>query len=526
MNWLFTRPLAPLFALLAGALLGYVAGSIFGVAAFGTVLGALICISVVTVVDTLRAYRLVDWLRGSQEGTAPRDAGLWGEVGYRIERTLRQRDLRLEDEKTRLGQFLTAMEASPNGLMMLNSSNHIQWCNSVAAHHFALDPVRDREQAVTNLVRSPPFVSALQEQRYDEAFRVPDPRGGGMLSMVIRAYGSGLKLVLSSDITERERADAMRRQFVANVSHEIRTPLTVLSGFIETMSNLTLTEAERRRMLMLMSQQAARMLTLVQDLLTLAQLEGSPRPDPDRWTPISGVLAQVGAEASALSAGRHKLNFPEHVEFDVAGAEGELLSAFGNLVNNAVRYTPEGGKVDVTWTINEDGSGELAVHDTGIGIDREHIPRLTERFYRVDGSRSRDTGGTGLGLSIVKHVAQRHGAEFDIQSEPEQGSHFRLTFPAARVRAHIAGKGERVELQDDRQQRAPVESRASGPAFSGVAGNLAATASLPSPAPSAAPVKGAVGGSLGGSTTNVVVGSNTRKLQSESSPDSADQRRS
>ena len=154
------------------------------------------------------------------------------------------------------------------------------------------------------------------------------------------------------------------------------------------------------------------------------------------------MLVQVRAEASGLSAGRHKLSFPEpgEVEVDIAGAEGELLSALGNLVNNAVRYTPDGGKVEVTWNINDDGSGELAVHDSGIGIEREHIPRLTERFYRVDGSRSRDTGGTGLGLSIVKHVAQRHGADFDIESEPGQGSHFRLTFPAARVRMETTAK--------------------------------------------------------------------------------------
>jgi two-component system phosphate regulon sensor histidine kinase PhoR len=435
MNWLLTRPLTPLFALLAGALLGYVVGSFYGVGLFGSVSGALVGLSFVTIVDTFRAYRLVDWLRGAQEGPAPRDAGLWGEIGYRIERALRSRELRLEDEKSRLGQFLRAMEASPNGLMMLDASNHIQWCNSVAADHFALDPVRDRQQAVTNLVRSPAFVSSLQARRYDEAFQVTDPRGRGVLSMLIRPYGQNLKLVLSQDITERDRADTMRRQFVANVSHEIRTPLTVLSGFIDTMSNLPLAEAERGRMLMLMSQQAGRMQTLVHDLLTLAQLEGSPRPDADRWTSLDAVLAQVSAEAAALSTGRHKLSFPQHVAVELAGAEGELLSAFGNLVNNAVRYTPEGGKIDVTWAVNADGSGELAVHDTGIGIQREHLPRLTERFYRVDGSRSRDTGGTGLGLSIVKHVAQRHGAEFDITSEPGLGSHFRLVFPAARVRS-------------------------------------------------------------------------------------------
>lgn len=450
MNWLLTRPLVPLLALIVGALLGFFLGSLFKAGTLGLMLGSFAALAVLAIVDTVRAYRLVDWLRSPHDRAAPRDAGVWGEIAYRIERELRSRDKRFENEQARLGHFLSAMEASPNGLMMLGASNHIEWCNSVAADHFALDPVRDRQQAVTNLVRAPAFVASLQERRFDEAFRVPDPRGRGMLSMLIREYGDGLKLVLSQDITERDRADTMRRQFVANVSHEIRTPLTVLSGFIETMSNLTLTEAERRRMLMLMAQQADRMQTLVHDLLTLAQLEGSPRPDADRWTSVDALLARVRVDASALSAGRHKLSFSEHVPFELAGAEAELFSAFGNLVNNAVRYTPDGGKIDVSWVLHEDGSGELGVHDTGIGIAREHLPRLTERFYRVDGSRSRDTGGTGLGLSIVKHVAQRHGAELDVQSEPGQGSHFRLVFPAVRVRRAVQGRQARVETSESR----------------------------------------------------------------------------
>jgi two-component system, OmpR family, phosphate regulon sensor histidine kinase PhoR len=226
----------------------------------------------------------------------------------------------------------------------------------------------------------------------------------------------------------------MRRDFVANVSHEIRTPLTVLAGFIETMTNLPLTEVERKRVLLLMMQQADRMGTLVADLLTLAQLEGSPRPHADRWVPVAPLLAQIAIDAKLLSAGRHVLAFPAKVTAHIAGAHNELHSAITNLVNNAVRYTPEGGRIELTWKVLADGAGEIAVIDTGPGIAREHLPRLTERFYRVDNSRSRDTGGTGLGLSIVKHVVQRHGGELDIQSEPGQGSTFRLVFPAPRVR--------------------------------------------------------------------------------------------
>jgi len=436
MSWLLQR----LVAVLIAAALGGVAGVLIpghSVPLFGALLGFAFALGVIGVRDTLNGYRLIAWLRGSQEEPAPRDAGLWGELGYRIERSVRLRDRAAAQERDRLTQFLSAIEASPNGVMLLDARDQIEWCNSLAADHFGLDPQRDRRQPVTNLVRAPAFVSYLQTGRFDEAVLVPDPRGRRTLSVLVRSYGDGLRLVLSQDITEHERTDGMRRDFVANVSHEIRTPLTVLAGFIETMTNLPLTEVERKRVLTLMTQQADRMGTLVSDLLTLAQLEGSPRPHADRWVALAPLFAQVAVDAKVLSAGRHTLVFPASTDAQIAGAPNELLSAITNLVNNAVRYTPEGGRVELGWKVLADGAGEVSVADTGPGIAREHLPRLTERFYRVDGSRSRDTGGTGLGLSIVKHVAQRHGGELDIRSELGRGSLFRLVFPAARVRAAV-----------------------------------------------------------------------------------------
>jgi two-component system phosphate regulon sensor histidine kinase PhoR len=244
-----------------------------------------------------------------------------------------------------------------------------------------------------------------------------------------------MRLIITQDVTERERADAMRRDFVANVSHEIRTPLTVLSGFIETLASLPLTEVERGRVLVLMEQQTGRMQTLVSDLLTLAQLEGSPRPGTDRWLPLDPLLGRLIGEATMLSAGRHRISGPEATQLELAGVEAEILSAAGNLLSNAVRYTPAGGEIRLDWRMLADGTGEISVTDTGPGIAREHLPRLTERFYRVDGSRSRETGGTGLGLSIVKHVMQRHGGEMRVESEPGQGSRFALLLPAARLRS-------------------------------------------------------------------------------------------
>jgi two-component system phosphate regulon sensor histidine kinase PhoR len=435
MGWFVPRLLAAIAAVLAGSVLGLVLGSLSGGPSIGAIIGAVCAAALYGFVDAVRAHRLMDWLRGGHQGTAPRNAGFWGELGYRVERSVRQLEQRVEAEHARLDQFLSAIEASPNGVLLLDANDQIEWCNSVAADHFGLDPRRDRRQRITNLVRAPAFVACLQSNAAEEPVGFPAPGARGTISVLVRRYGESMKIVLSQDVTDRERNDAMRRDFVANVSHEIRTPLTVLAGFIETLVNLPLAEAERRRVLELMGQQATRMQTLVGDLLTLAQLEGSPRPPPDRWIPVQRLFDQAHADAQALSSGRHSLSFEGASTAQVAGAETELLSAIGNLVSNAVRYTPAGGTVQVSWSARGDGGAEIEVRDSGIGIAREHLPRLTERFYRVDGSRSRDTGGTGLGLSIVKHVTQRHGGEFEVRSEPGRGSSFKLVFPPARVRS-------------------------------------------------------------------------------------------
>ena len=423
---------AALAALVLGALVGDIVGGLLHWPIATSLVGAGVGIALLVMFDGLRALRLLAWLRQAQQGEAPQDPGFWGEMGYRMERAVRLRDRAIDEERQRLEQFLSAIEASPNGVMLLDGNDQIGWCNSVAADHFGLDPARDRLQRVTNLVRAPVFVAYLQQGRFDEAIKFN--AAGGTLSVLVRRYGEGMKLVLTQDVTERERTEAMRRDFVANISHEIRTPLTVLAGFIETMDSLPLTEVERRRVLLLMGQQTDRMQALVADLLILAQLEGSARPAAHRWVPVRELMNRARTDALALSASRHALEFSGGTDAELAGSDGELQSALGNLVNNAVRYTPEGGHIEVQWLWRADGGGELLVGDSGPGIAREHLPRLTERFYRVDGSRSRDTGGTGLGLAIVKHVVQRHGGEIEIQSEVGKGSRFKLVFPAARVR--------------------------------------------------------------------------------------------
>jgi two-component system phosphate regulon sensor histidine kinase PhoR len=447
MNWLIPGSLGAVLATLLGVLLGAVIGTFLGWPRLTMLTGGLLFASLAVARDLMHGNRLMEWLRSPQTPEAPRDNGFWGELGYRIERALRQRDRRIEQEQERLRQFLSAIEASPNGVMLLDAEDRIEWFNSVAAEHFGLEPVRDRMQPVTNLVRAPAFVAYMESRHYDEPLTLADPRGRTTLAILVRPYGEGARLVLSQDVTERERAEAMRRDFVANVSHEIRTPLTVLAGFVETLAQLPLTDVERARVFTLMTQQTERMQALVADLLTLAQLEGSPRPPADRWISVGRLLERAHADGIAFSAGRQALRLvgaEEAGQAEVAASELELLSAVGNILNNAVRYTPVGGHIELRWRLREDGGAAIEVVDDGIGIARDHLPRLTERFYRVDSSRSRDTGGTGLGLAIVKHTVQRLGGEIDIESEPGKGSTFRLLLPALRVRRAVPRVEERV----------------------------------------------------------------------------------
>ena len=377
---------------------------------------------------------LLTWSAGPLEGAAPALAGAAGEVGARFERALRQREAQRHTEAERLAQFLSAIEALPNGLLLIDADDGIQWLNPAAADHFGLDMARDLGQALTNLVRAPSFVSHLQANSGHAELVMPSPRGDTTLSVLVRPYGGTMRLVLSQDITERERTDAMRRDFVANVSHEIRSPLTVLVGFVDSMTQLQLSAAERQRALTVMRQQADRMQTLVTDLLALAQIEGAPRPTAEHWVDVESLMRRLQTDIVASDGGQHTVVVTNSGGGSLSGIESELFSAFWNLVSNALRYTPAGGEVRVNWQLQPDGSGEFCVCDTGPGIAREHIPRLTERFYRVDTSRSRATGGTGLGLAIVKHVVQRHGGELLITSEVGKGSQFRIRLPARRVR--------------------------------------------------------------------------------------------
>lgn len=395
-------------------------------------------------IDGLRVGQLLRWLRTDPPGEGAPRAGVWGEIATRVRRQLRDRERQTVESQARLQDFLSALQASPNGVMLLDGDAHIEWCNQTAATHFGLDAKRDLSQAIGNLVRDPGFASYLAIEEFGSSLTMPGRDSTASrpvtLSVQLHPYGEGRKLLLSRDITALDQAEAMRRDFVANVSHEIRTPLTVLAGFVETLQTLKLDESERQQYLALMAQQADRMQTLVSDLLTLSKLEGSAPPGLDVHVAVRSLMRQLEADAMALSQVMGSASDTDHqfvfeCAFDgyLAGVASELLSAMGNLISNAVRYTPAGGHITVAVRLREDGCLVFLVADTGPGIAAEHLGRLTERFYRVDRSRSRETGGTGLGLAIVKHVAQRHGAALSIESTVGQGSVFTLVFPASRV---------------------------------------------------------------------------------------------
>ncbi len=403
----------------------------------GAALGSLVWLAF----DLRRGARVLAWLRSESDAGAPDVGGLWGEVAGRVQSQFKARRMLLSQSESRLSEFLAAIQTSPNGVVLLDAQGRIEWCNHTACEHFGFDPVRDLEQHIGNLVRDPVFAAYQARGDGAEAVVMEGPQSTPSrpvrLAIDLHPYGDGRKLMLSRDVTVLEQAEAQRRDFVANVSHEIRTPLTVLSGFVETLQTLDLTEAERQRYLALMARNAQRMQLLVSDLLTLSRLEGSPAPRSDEWHSAASLLLTCEQEARDLSDNLHcggqDLRFTVPEGLMLAGAHSELLSAMTNLTSNAVRYTPAQGQIQVQWALQPDGSAEFSVHDSGPGIAPEHIGRITERFYRVDRSRARDTGGTGLGLAIVKHVAQRHGGQLRISSVLGQGSSFVLHLPAQRI---------------------------------------------------------------------------------------------
>jgi two-component system phosphate regulon sensor histidine kinase PhoR len=370
--------------------------------------------------------KLGEWLEHPQETRLPDGWGAWTEAFARLYH-LRRDDKKHQAELTEwLARFRQAMHLLPEGVAIMDDVLFLEWCNPALERHLGLTMERDKGLRVTNLVRHPDFIDYIILGRYEQpltlAFR------GRKIECRIIPFENRRQILVTHDATDTERIEAMRRDFIANASHELRTPLTVIVGFLEiAMADPGLDVTTRTAHLNLMTEQAQRMQRLIQDMLTLSRLESDEFPLKRERVDIKLLVESIAAEARALSGGRHTIEVAVDGP-DVMGSMEELRSAFANLASNAVRYSPNGGTIRLAWSRGPDALA-FAVTDCGIGIDPEHIPRLTERFYRVDKSRSRETQGTGLGLAIVKHVLLRHGGKLTITSQPGKGSTFAATLP-------------------------------------------------------------------------------------------------
>jgi len=424
---------------IASAAVGLVVGAFAGpVWAWSAVAGVL---ALRLLYHAAHLAGLSRWLQSPQRSTLPRGHGVWEEVLAELHRTLKSLETERDQLARALLRFRAAAQALPDGVVILDHDDRIEWANATARRQLGVDARRDAGSPVVNLVRHPDFVAYLRRSDYGAPLILRSTRTDAVLSVRVIEFGADRKLLSSRDVTNEERLDTMRRDFVANVSHELKTPITVLSGFVETLADeeVVLTPTQRKRFLGLMAEQSQRMRHLIEDLLTLSALESSLTPSDEQEIAIRPLCDRLLEEGQALSAGRHQIIVDVTSDAALYGSESELTSAFSNLVSNAIRYSPDGGSVRIRWR-TDDGRGVFSVSDTGIGIDPRHIPRLTERFYRVDRGRSRETGGTGLGLAIVKHVLTRHDASLDVESTPGQGSTFSAVFPEQRVLQRTAAR--------------------------------------------------------------------------------------
>jgi two-component system phosphate regulon sensor histidine kinase PhoR len=415
------------------------------------VLGALLDRMLLVLALALAAYaawhvywlwRMHDWLVNHRRDAPPEARGIWGDVFQLLYRRHRRNQKRKKKIARLLRAFSESTDAMPDGTVVLNAQWQIRWFNEAASRLLGLTRSQDIGQHIGNLVRHPAFTSYLAGDDFSDVVDIASPADAERrVSLRVVPYGDDERLLLARDVTRLHRLEQMRREFVANASHELRSPLTVISGYLDMLGEALAADEDLRRdwekPVREMRSQAERMSATITDLLELSRLETAAPTGEDREIHVRGMLARIREEALALGKGPRDVVLDFRTDVRLVGVEREIYSAFSNLVFNAMRYTPPNGCVRLTWYLRGDAPC-LSVADTGIGIAKEHIPRLTERFYRVDPSRDRSTGGTGLGLAIVKHVLQRHGGHLEIESTPGEGSEFTCVFPASRAIAAAA----------------------------------------------------------------------------------------
>ncbi len=378
--------------------------------------------------------RMMQWMEDFRLEKVPHGSGMWDLLFSKVYRVARAGEQQRQQLAEALKDFRNATEAMPDGVVTLDEENHVIYANEQAEDQLGISSVKDAGRNLINIVRHPDFVAYINGMTWEKSIILRGVRDSDrVLQVQLIPYGTRQRLLMTRDITQLDRLETTRRDFVANVSHELKTPLTVLNGFLETIRELPLTDEQRQHYLGLMQGQAHRMQNIVDDLLVLSKLESTASTSQEEPIVMRPIIDRLVADAMSISRGQHQIMVSSIADAGLLGAEDELVSAFSNLVSNAVRYTPEQGTITLDWVIDRRGQGVFTVQDTGPGIAAQHLPRLTERFYRVDRSRSRETGGTGLGLAIVKHVATRHQAQLVIDSEVGKGSRFSIVFPAKRT---------------------------------------------------------------------------------------------
>lgn len=375
--------------------------------------------------------RIHKWAHGNLNLTMPEAPETLNEIAEKLLRNQQKAQKKNRKLEARLERFQEATSAMKDAIIIVDKKDRIEWWNQAGAD--MLDLVNaDREQPIVNILRDPEFVEFYHTSRNAKPFVKETKNNKGILEYRVHRFGDGGRVIVARDITEREAFDQMRQTFLANASHELRTPVTVIHGYLETLQTQELPPTLRKA-LGTMHLQSTRMVELIEDLLTLSRLETSEASRSKKPIQVTHMLTQIHADAMTLSGDNdHTITLTIEPGLDIKGDESELRSALSNLVFNAVKYTPPKGKVEIELKALNQGA-TFSVTDTGDGIAAHHIPHLTERFYRVDEGRSRDTGGTGLGLAIVKHVLAHHNATLGISSTVGEGSRFSCVFPANRV---------------------------------------------------------------------------------------------
>jgi len=379
-------------------------------------------------------HRLYQWALKPSLNFMPNGKGIWEDIFANLYHEMRRHSRSQSQLSSSLERLRHATSALPDGVVVLNNRNEIEWFNEPAIQRLGLKRHHDESQPIYYLVRQAEFVQYLQAEDYSEPLKLKSWRSPDItLELQIIPFASKQRLLICRDVSAIEKTEVMRRDFIANVSHELRTPLTVIGGFLETIGDMQgEISPDIQPYFDMMQSQTTRMRRIIEDLLTLSRLENNVTLKDEADIAMPALLNLLLKDAQALSQGQHTVRLHLETEVNIRGSYNELLSALSNLSTNAVRYTPAKGRIDIYWQLRGE-EAVFTVQDTGIGIESHHLPRLTERFYRVDSGRSRDTGGTGLGLSIVKHILYHHQASLQIESEPGQGSRFIIVFPAQRV---------------------------------------------------------------------------------------------